>query len=268
MSVNVQDPSELMGADVYGPDNDKLGSVDTVFLDNQTSEVAWAAVKTGMFGKNVSLVPLNDASFDNDNLHVPYTKDQIKDAPNHDADQALSESDEDELYRHYQVGDQHAVVDTSTSNSDRRDMAGDPGVEGRDTSGPTTDDAMTRSEERLNVDTQQVETGRARLRKYIVTENVTQTVPVSHDEVVVEREPITDANRGDAMAGGDLTEEEHEVVLTAEQAVVNKETVPVERVRLGTETVTGEQQVDAEVRKEQIETVDGDDTTPQRGQQQ
>ncbi|MDQ6658002.1 MAG: PRC and DUF2382 domain-containing protein [Actinomycetota bacterium] len=268
MSVNVQDPSELMGADVYGPDNDKLGKIDTVFLDNETSQVAWAAVKTGMFGTNVSLVPLNDASFDSGSLHVPYSKDQIKDAPNHDADQALSKSDEDELYRHYQIGGGQQATDTSTSNRDRRDMAGDAGVEGRDTSGPTTDDAMTRSEERLNVGTQQVETGRARLRKYIVTENVTQTVPVSHEEVRVEREPITDANRGDAMSGSDLTEEEHEIVLTAEQAVVQKETVPVERVRLGTETVTGEQQVDAEVRKEEIETVTDDDTTRQRGQQQ
>jgi uncharacterized protein (TIGR02271 family) len=267
MSINVQDPSELMGVDVYGPDNDKLGKVDTVFLDNQTSDVAWAAVKTGMFGTNVSLVPLNDATFDNGNLHVPYTKDQIKDAPNHDADQALSESDEVELYRHYQVGGGQMAAGQADSGQ-RRDRAGEPGVEGQDTSGPTTDDAMTRSEERLNVGTQQVEAGRARLRKYIVTENVTQTVPVSHDEVVVEREPITDANRGDAMAGGELSEEEHEVVLTAEQAVVQKETVPVERVRLGTETVTGEQQVDAEVRKEEIDTVTDDDATRRPGQQQ
>ncbi|WP_353650016.1 PRC and DUF2382 domain-containing protein [Nakamurella sp. A5-74] len=264
MSINVQDPSEIIGATVYGPDNDKIGTVDTVFLDNQTGQVAWAAVKTGMFGMNVSLVPLNDATFSEGDLHVPYSKDQIKDAPNHDADQPLSESDEDELYRHYQIdgGQQYAGGQTDV------DMDAQTGVEGQDTSGPNTDNAMTRSEERLNVGTEQVEAGRARLRKYIVTENVTQTVPVSHDEIVVEREPITDANRGDAMSGGELTEEEHEVVLTAEQAVVQKETVPVERVRLGTETVTGEQEVNAEVRKEEIETVtDGDDRTQRPAQQ-
>ena len=124
---------------------------------------------------------------------------------------------------------------------------------------PNTDDAMTRSEERLHVGTEQVETGQARLRKYIVSETVTQTVPVSHEEVVVEREPITDANRDAAMSGGELTEEEHEVTLHAERPVVAKETVPVERVRLGTETVTGTEQVSEEVRKEQIEEVTGDD---------
>ena len=129
---------------------------------------------------------------------------------------------------------------------------------GHDTSGPTTDDAMTRSEERVNVGTQTREAGRARLRKYVVTENVTQTVPVSREEVRLEREPITDANYGKATSGPAISEEEHEVVLHEERPVVEKEAVPVERVRLDTETVTDQVTVDEEVRKEQIETdVDG-----------
>ena len=84
------------------------------------------------------------------------------------------------------------------------------------------------------------------------------TVPVSHEEVTIEREPITEANRGDALSGGDLTEEEHEVTLTEERAVVDKDVVAVERVRLGTETVTEQQQVDETVRKEQIDEVQTD----------
>jgi uncharacterized protein (TIGR02271 family) len=113
---------------------------------------------------------------------------------------------------------------------------------------------MTRSEEQLRVGTEQVEAGTARLRKYVVTENVTTTVPVAHEEVSIEREPITDANVGDAMDGPALSEEEHEVVLHAERPVVAKEAVPVERVRLDTQTVTEQQTVDDSVRKEQIET--------------
>jgi uncharacterized protein (TIGR02271 family) len=112
---------------------------------------------------------------------------------------------------------------------------------------------MTRSEERVRVGTEGVETGRARLRKYVVTENVTQTVPVSHEEVRVEREPITDANVGAAVDGPEISEEEHEVTLHAERPVVAKETVPVERVRMGTDTVTEQQTVNESVRKEQIE---------------
>ncbi|MCC9146697.1 MULTISPECIES: PRC and DUF2382 domain-containing protein [unclassified Arthrobacter] len=129
----------------------------------------------------------------------------------------------------------------------------DHGQVGHDTSGPTTDDAMTRSEEQLHVGTQSRESGRARLRKYVTTENVTKSVPVSHEEARIEREPITDANRGSAMDGPAISEEEHEVTLHAEEAVVEKEAVPVERVRLDTETVTEEATVTEEVSKEQID---------------
>jgi uncharacterized protein (TIGR02271 family) len=146
----------------------------------------------------------------------------------------------------------------------RDDLEGRTGTVGRDTSGPTTDNAMTRSEEHLNVGTQRVEAGKARLRKYVVTENVTETVPVSREEVRVEREPITDANMPNAMDGPAISEEEHEVTLHAERPVVSKEATPVERVRLDTETVTGQETVSGDVRKEQIE-VDGDvDPTTRR----
>ncbi|MGY1685186.1 PRC and DUF2382 domain-containing protein [Geodermatophilus sp. SYSU D00867] len=133
------------------------------------------------------------------------------------------------------------------------------GTVGHDVSGPTTDNAMTRSEEHLDVGTQRVEAGRARLRKYVVTENVSQTVPVSHEEVRVEREPITDANIGNAMDGPAISEEEHEVVLHAERPVVSKEATPVERVRLDTQTVTEQETVSDQVRREEIE-VDGGTT--------
>jgi uncharacterized protein (TIGR02271 family) len=119
--------------------------------------------------------------------------------------------------------------------------------------GQDADAAMTRSEERLNVGTESVPAGRARLRKYVVTENVSTTVPVSHEEVRLEREPVTDANRDAALSGADITEDEHEVQLNAERPVVTKETVPVERVRLATESVAGEERVSEEVRKEQID---------------
>ncbi|MFL6065334.1 MAG: YsnF/AvaK domain-containing protein [Friedmanniella sp.] len=143
-------------------------------------------------------------------------------------------------------------TDTGTGTG-RRDHAGEPGVVGHDTSGPTTDDAMTLSEERLRVGTTQREAGRARLRKYVVTENVTQTVPVSHEEVRIEREPITDANVGDAVSGADISDEEHEVVLHEEQPVVEKRVVPQERVRLDKDVHTDEETVSEEVRKERID---------------
>ena len=88
----------------------------------------------------------------------------------------------------------------------------------------------------------------------MVTENVTETVPVRREEVRLEREPITDANIGDAMSGPAISEEEHEVVLHEERPVVQKDAVPVERVRLDTDTVTEQVTVNEQVRKEQIDT--------------
>jgi uncharacterized protein (TIGR02271 family) len=122
---------------------------------------------------------------------------------------------------------------------------------------------MTRSEEQLRVGTETREAGRARLRKHVVTEQQQVSVPVSHEEVRVEREPITDANRGDAYDGPAISEEEHEITLRAERPVVSTEAEAVERVRLDTHTVTEQETVRGDVRKEQIE-VDTDDPISQR----
>jgi uncharacterized protein (TIGR02271 family) len=115
------------------------------------------------------------------------------------------------------------------------------------------DDAMTRSEEHLEVGTEEHETGRARLRKVVVTEEETVTVPVSHEELRVVREPITDDNREAARSGEPISQDEYEVVLHEERPVVSVHAEPVERVRLTTETVVSEEAVTGEVRKEQIE---------------
>jgi uncharacterized protein (TIGR02271 family) len=143
--------------------------------------------------------------------------------------------------------DRDGIADTDGTGTAR-------GTVGHDTSGPTTDEAMTRSEEQLNVDKTREETGRARLRKYVTTENETVTVPVTKERAVVETEPITDANVGDATSGPAISEEEHEVVLSEEHVNVEKTATPVERVRLGKETVTENETVSEEVRKEHIET--------------
>jgi uncharacterized protein (TIGR02271 family) len=116
------------------------------------------------------------------------------------------------------------------------------------------DDAMTRSEERMKVGVERRETGHARLRKYVVTEDVEQTVPVRREEVRVEREPITDANRDAAMSGEPISEAEHEVTLHEERPVAETETVPVERVRLTTDERVEEESVHGQVRKERIDT--------------
>ncbi|WP_211883248.1 YsnF/AvaK domain-containing protein, partial [Pseudarthrobacter albicanus] len=121
----------------------------------------------------------------------------------------------------------------------------------RDDTAPTTD-AMTRPQTPPDI-AEQPAPGRARLRKYVTTENVTRTVPVQREEVRIEREPITEENRSEAMNGPDK-DDEREVILHEERLIVTKETVPVERVRIGTETVSDEVTINEEVRKEHIDT--------------
>ena len=117
---------------------------------------------------------------------------------------------------------------------------------------------MTRSEEELRVGTAQRQRGRVRLRKYVTTEQVQQTLPVRRERVRVEREPITDANLDAATSGPELSEAEHEVILREEEPVVEQRVVPRERVRLDKETVTGEERVAEELRKEHVELQDED----------
>ncbi|KGN32950.1 photosystem reaction center subunit H [Knoellia sinensis KCTC 19936] len=244
---------------VVGNDGSKIGSVTQIYLDDQTDRPEWATVKTGWFGATEAFVPLAEADLAGEDLKVPFDKDTIKDAPQVEThDGHLTQEDEAELYRHYGMDYSESRSDTGlpAGGAPGREGAGTSPTDGtarRDTSGTTTDDAMTRSEERLNVGTERRESGKARLRKYVVTENVTKTVPVSREEVRVEREPITDANRDKAMAGNDITDAEHEVTLHEERPTVEKEAVPVERVRMNTEKVTDQEPVSEEVRKEKIE---------------
>jgi len=267
--LTLQDVTAWRGRNLIDRDGDKIGSIEEVYVDRQSGEPEWLAVKTGLFGSKVSFAPIVEASPEGDAVRVPYEKAQVKDSPNVESDGELSPEEESALYRHYGRdyssfdgdADEFADGGRGTTGETGTGVTGDGtdsrtvgrGTVGEDVSGPETDEAMTRSEEELNVGTRQQETGRARLRKYVVTEPVDTTVNVQREEVSLEREPITDANVGAAMDGGDLTEEEHEVTLRAEEPVVEKRVVPKERVRLGKDTVTEQREVTDEVRKEQIE---------------
>jgi uncharacterized protein (TIGR02271 family) len=225
---------EWRGANLVDRDGDKIGTIDEIYLDSQSNEPEWALVNTGLFGTKSTFVPIRDASREGDDLQVPVEKAQVKDAPSIDPDGRLSQQEESELYRHYGL-----------------DYSSGGDVDGRG-DGDRDGDAMTRSEEELRVGTTKRESGRVRLRKYVETEAVEQTVPVQREEVRIEREPITDDNRDAALSGPAISEDEHEVVLHEEEVVAEKQTVPKERIRVETDQVTDERQVSDTLRKEQI----------------
>ncbi|MFJ1598712.1 DUF2382 domain-containing protein [Streptomyces sp. NPDC088261] len=293
-------PSELSGLTVYGKEGDKIGNVGQVYVDDVTGRPEWVTVKTGMFGMKESLVPLSGGRRMGEDLHVPHTKETVKDAPRLDADEHLDPAQERALYEHYGLsgggmgaesgtgtgmGTGDAPESGASAGTDTADMTSATGTTGAATGTGTAamgtagaaaaaagtagshqeydpDKApaasadlhhpeMIRSEEELHVGTVEREVGTARLRKVVVTENVTTSVPISHEEVRVIHEPIDPAS--DAATRPNIGEAETRVTLHAEQPVVRKETVAVERVRLETEKVTEEREVSSDVRKEQIE---------------
>ncbi|CAN5309583.1 PRC and DUF2382 domain-containing protein [soil metagenome] len=241
---------ESVGSDVISTDGSKIGTVEEIYLDQQTDQPEWVLVKTGMMGGS-SFVPLAGASMEEGAVRVPHEEQKVKDSPDVLADGELSQEEEAELYRYYGIEYSESSSDTGlpegTPDTGQREPVG------RDVSGPTTDDAMTRSEEELQVGKTQREAGQARLKKYVVTENVSETVPVQREELQIEREPITDANVDEATSGPEISEEEHEVTLTEEEVVANKRVVPKERVRMSKDTVTEEREISEELRKERIE---------------
>lgn len=256
--------NDWIGATVVDRDGDKIGTLDGVYMDRGSGRPEWLAVTTGLFGTNQTFIPLAGTEADGEDLRVPHTKDRAKDAPAIEAEGGfLSSEEEARLYQHYgrddyRPWDDAADADVGGGWGDEHDERRFGVGAGTDVSGPGTDEAMTRSEEELEVGTRQREAGRVRLRKYVVTEDVTTTVPVRKERVRIEREPITEANQDPATDGPAISEEEHEVVLQEEVPVVSTRAVPKERVRIEKEVDVAEQEVGGEVRKEQIE-VDGDD---------
>ncbi len=253
---------QVVGADAYGSDGEKIGKVGQIFLDDQTGEPVFATVHTGLFGMNENFVPMTNASISEGRLDVGFDKELVKGAPNVDPDDGhLSPEEEQALYDYYGIAYSGGVDETTYTETDTEGVG-----YSRETS-DRPDDSMTRSEEQVRIGKTREVTGRARLRKYVVTENVTITVPVRREKAVLESVPIGDGDfDGDTgdFVDGEALEGSPEIVLSEEVPVVETVVRPVERVRLGTEQYVENETVTEEVRKERIE-VQGDVIEPGEG---
>lgn len=267
--IGTNDVERIEGATAYDRSGDKIGKVGRLYVDDESGEPSWITVSTGMFGMSESFVPLTGADFDGDDIRLAYEKDQVKNAPRIDDDQHLDPAEEEALYRHY--GLSGGVGYSDAGQIDPGQAAAEPTATGRatqDVSDQTprvdpdvdrardTEQAMTLAEERVVAGKETVEAGRARLRKYTTTHTETVDVPVTKEKLVVERTPVS----GDATSAPitDAGEQVEEITLREERPVVGTQTVAVEEVRVGKETVVDTEQVSAEVRKEHAD-VDVDD---------
>ena len=188
------------GRTVVDRDGEKIGSFDEVYLDH-ADRPAWAAVTTGLFGMRQTFVPLETADEEGDSLRVPFEQEHVKAAPSIDPDEQLTPEQEDQLYRHYGLADDEPgrgddaepAAAQGAEAAAGPDRAAGEGDDQPDRPAPPADDesdtAMTRSEEELIVGTRRRARGRARLKKYVVTEHVQRTIPVQREEVRVEYDP-------------------------------------------------------------------------------
>ena len=213
--ISTNELGTVPGSTVYGTDGKKIGTAGQVYLDDQSGEPEWVTVNTGLFGTNESFVPLRNADLTGDGLTVPYSKDQVKDAPNVDPDNGhLDESEEERLFRHYDLSSVSAAgqgTDAGVSGTSGRDVDGDdrplhgPCV-GHDTVGPDDgrcDDPVGGAAAGRH---HRVATRVVPLAQVRGDRDSSVARPVTQENARLEREPITDANGEEALNGPDLTE--------------------------------------------------------------
>ena len=223
-----------------------VGQVVGLYLDDATGAPRWITVSQpdGV----VRFAPVHRSRIDRGALQLGVSSDLIGRAPAVSADGHISAEQSAQLFQHYDG----CLGAPSAGRTD-------PPSDGQ----AAADASMTRSEEQLHVGTEQVPAGTARIRKTIVTEQVHQTAPVAHEEISMQREPITGGDGGPAAAGGQIAEQDYEIILHAERLIVTKEVVPVERIRLAKTVVTEQQEIHETLRKEQIDDVTVDPAAQQ-----
>jgi uncharacterized protein (TIGR02271 family) len=232
------------GTAVFSSEGEKIGSVEEVFVDEETGQPEWIGLGAGFLGSKRALVPVAGADFREDGIYVPYSKQQVKNTPNIDSDE-ISQETEAELYAQY-------GLDYSERRSDTGLPEGAPSVGTGAQRGATGEADVVRTEEELRVGKRETEAGRARLRKWVETEPVETDVELRRETARVTREPIDQP-----VSGAEIGEQDVEVPLRQEEAVVQKEAVAKERIGLEKDVETEQEKVADQVRKERVE-VEGD----------
>jgi hypothetical protein len=168
--VDIDTALDWRGRAVVDREGEKIGMLREIYLD-ESDRPAWGSVHTGLFGLRQTLVPLTEARPVEEQVQLPYRREQVNEAPSIDPDVQLTADEEEQLYRHYAAADEPPAAV-------RLDRTGD--------------DAMTRSEEEVTIGTRRRVRGRARLKKYVVTDYVEKKIPVRREEVRLEQEPAGD----------------------------------------------------------------------------
>jgi hypothetical protein len=161
-----------VGTDAHDIRGVKIGAIDAIYYDEQTGRPEWLAIRTGLFGVKVSFAPIAGGTVRDGKLHLPYTKDRVKDAPNIDLEEAmLTVAEEQRLFRHYGLAWDVRSYGVGERFDSEYDVVAQPKLGNAEVS------AMTRSEEQRRVRTEPVQAEQVRLRRYVVTDGQNVTVP-------------------------------------------------------------------------------------------
>jgi sporulation protein YlmC with PRC-barrel domain len=220
------------GRTVVDQSGEKIGKFEDLYLDEETARPEWAAVNTGLLGLRKALVPLSEAKLAGDDVKVPFDADHVKAAPNVDADDQLSQREEAQLYEHYGLDYSKSASETGLPEGDSgadpagRDLppeaSSGPATESREPLEPDASDRsraerpaegeaggheVIRSEEEVKLGTGEMRPReRVRLKKYLVTESVTKTVPVTREEIRIEHEPAGQDENSEATERAEASE--------------------------------------------------------------
>jgi uncharacterized protein (TIGR02271 family) len=274
---------QYAGYTVYDPDGDKIGKVDDLFLD-ENDQPEYLGVKMGFFGTRSTLIPweMVEVREADSSLIVSADDGHVKNGPTFDDDSEITPEFEEEVYSYYGLqrtgsteerGTYADYSSETTSGSAGPGMAmGDtesgefrehsPAEEGVSDEGSDLDDRdelrVQRSEEELAAGTREREAGVMRVRKRVRTDRERIEVPTRHEEVSVERVPVS----GEATEA-EIGEDEVVVPVTEEEVVVSKRPVVKEEVRIKKDVVEDTEVVEEDVRREEIDIED--DTEQRRG---
>lgn len=191
---------ELVGRTAIDVDGDKIGKIKDVYLDDDSGQPEWVAITTGLFGTKVSFAPIVGATVRGDDLVLPYTKSQVKDAPHCDADGHLSPDEEEVLYRHYGM--------TYGGTTSRADETGDL------TARSTTTEGMTAGG---------MATGQSRLRRWDDRDDLAVDMDDDVDEMTMRDDDLVAES---VIVEDDIVNEDvdpNERVLLEEDVVVIEE---------------------------------------------
>ncbi len=277
---------EYAGYTVVDQDGSKIGKVDDLFLD-ENDRPEYFGVKMGFLGTSSTLIPADIATVDKERgfIEVSQTKDSVKNGPAFNDDHEITPEYENEVRSYYSLGatngtedrgsygdyegGEHSGAGTTGSTSAGTVGSGmsmgdtesgefrehDRNEEGVAQSGSDLEDEdelrVQRSEEELRAGTREREAGSMRVRKRVRTDRERIEVPVKHEEVSVERVPVS----GEATEA-QIGEDEVSIPVTEEEVVVSKKAVAKEEIRLRKDVVEGTEVVEEDVRREEVDIED------------